>query len=185
MEEAGVSLPGVVSTFASCSECTQLWVWTGKLGWCQEWGGVDHTLENLDISYFDKVKSSTPETCCKADFSNPVDKNPSQDCKFWVVDRNSAPQMMYASKALLGHHWVLVWNTTGATLMGAKPLPHQELFKHDLTPMPPVPLMLMVGEPHPHKAEQLLRVVLGDVGLHFCDPVQTIIILHPFSLPAR
>ncbi len=33
--------------------------------------GLDHMLENLDISYFDKVKSSTPASRCKAEFSKP------------------------------------------------------------------------------------------------------------------
>ena len=146
-------------------------------------GGVDHTLNNHDINFFNKVKSSMPETHQKADFSNPVDKNPSQDCKFWVVDGNSAPKMMYTSKALPGHHWVLIQDSTGAALMGVKPLPHCELFEHDLV-MPLVSLMLMVSEPHPHKAEQLLWVVLRDIGVHFWNAAQMIIILHPFSLSA-
>ena len=119
-------------------------------------GGVDHTLDNLDVSYFNRVKSSMLETCRRANFSNTLDRNPSQECKFWVIDGNSALQSTYASKALLGHHWVLVQDTTGAALMGVKPLPHCELYKHDLTPIPPMPPMLMVGEPHPHEAEQLL-----------------------------
>ena len=85
---------------------------------------MDHTLENLDVGYFDKVKSSTLETHWKANFGNPSDKNPSQECKFWVIDRNLAPQSTYTSKAPPGHHWVLVLDTTGATLIGAKPLPH-------------------------------------------------------------
>ena len=143
---------------------------------------VDHTLDNHDISFFDKVKSSTPEMHWKADFSDPVDKNPSLDCQFWVVDGNFAPQTMYTSKAPLGYHWVLVRDSTGATLTGAKPIPHCELFEHDLALMPLVPPMLMVSEPHPHEAEQLLQVVLRDIGVHFCDPVQMIVILHPFSL---
>ncbi len=141
-------------------------------------------LNNLDVGYFDKVKCSTPETHKKAQVSDTSDKNPSQECKFWVVDGNSAPQSTYASKALLGHHWVLVWDTTGATLMGVKPLPYCELYEHDLALMPPMPLMLMVGEPHPHKAEQLLCAVLRDIGVHFCKLAQTIIIPHPFSLSA-
>ncbi len=91
---------------------------------------------------------------------------------------------MYASKALLGHHWVLVQDSTGAALMGAKLLPCQELFEHNLTLMPPVPLMMMVGELHPHEAEQLLWAVLRDIGLCFCDPAQMIIIPHPFSFSA-
>ena len=93
-------------------------------------------LNNLDIGYFDKVKCSMPETHWRAKFSDTSDKNPSQECKFWVVNGNSAPQSTYASKALPGHYWVLVWDTTGATLMGVKPLPHHELFKHDLALMP-------------------------------------------------
>ncbi len=48
----------------------------------------------------------------------------------------------------------------------------------------PIPPMLLVSEPHPHKAEQLLRAVLGDIGVHFYEPVQTIIVPHPFSLSA-
>ncbi len=122
------------------------------------------------------------QTHRKATFSNTSNKNPSWECKFWVVDGNSVPQTMYASKALLGHHWVLVWDSTGAALMGAKPLPHWKLYKNDITPMPPIPLMLLVSEPHPHKVEQLLRAVLGDIGVHFCKPVQTIIVPHPFSI---
>ncbi len=47
-----------------------------------------------------------------------------------------------------------------------------------------MPLMLMVGEPHPHEAEQLLCAVLGDIKVCFCKPVQTIIIPHPFTLSA-
>ncbi len=93
-------------------------------------------LTDMDVSYFNKVKSSTQETHKRADFSNTSDKNPSQECKFWVVNGNSALQTTYASKALLGHHWVLVWDSTGAALMGAKPLPCQELYECDLTPMP-------------------------------------------------
>ncbi len=65
-------------------------------------------LANMDIGYFNKVKSSMQETYRRANFSNTSDKNPSWECKFWVVDRNSAPQTTYASKALPGHHWVLV-----------------------------------------------------------------------------
>ncbi len=68
--------------------------------------------------------------------------------------------------------------------MGVKPLPHHELYEHDLALMPPVPLMLMVGEPHPHEAEQLLHAVLRDIGVCFCEPAQTIIIPQPFSLSA-
>ncbi len=119
-------------------------------------GGVDHMLDNLDIGYFNKVKCSMLKTHRRAEFSNTSDKNPSQECKFWVINGNLAPQSTYASKALPGHHWVLVQDTTGAALMGAKPLPHCELFEHDPAPMPTVPPMLMVGEPHPHEAEQLL-----------------------------
>ncbi len=91
---------------------------------------------------------------------------------------------MYASKAPLGHHWVLVQDSTGATLMGVKPLPHQELYECDLAPMPLIPPILLVSEPHPHEVEQLLRAVLGDIGVCFCEPVQTIIVPHPFSLSA-
>ena len=50
----------------------------------------------------------------------PQIENPSWECKFWVVNGNLAPQSTYASKALLGHHWVLVQDTTGATPMGVK-----------------------------------------------------------------
>ncbi len=138
----------------------------------------------MDMGYFDKVKSSTPQTCRKAKLSNTSDKNPSWECKFWVVNGNSALQTMYASKAPLGHHWVLVQDSTGATPMGVKPLPQWELYEHDITPMPPIPLMPLVSEPHPHKAEQLLRAVLGDIGVHFCEPAQTIIVPHPFSISA-
>ena len=139
-------------------------------------------LADMDIGYFNKVKSSKQETCKRADFSNTSNKNPSQECKFWVVNGNSAPQTTYASKALPGHHWMLVQDSTGATLMGVKPLPHWELYKCNLTPMPHIPPMLLVSEPHPNKAEQLLRAVLGDIGVHFCEPAQTIIVPHPFSL---
>ncbi len=79
---------------------------------------------------------------------------------------------------------MLVQDTTGAALMGAKPLPHWELYKCNLAPMPPIPLMLLVSEPHPHEAEQLLRAVLGDIGVHFCEPAQTIIVPHLFSISA-
>ena len=65
-------------------------------------GGVDHTLNNIDVSYFDKVKCSTLETYRRAKLSDTPDKNPSQECKFWVVDGNSAPQSTYTSKALPG-----------------------------------------------------------------------------------
>ncbi len=85
---------------------------------------------------------------------------------------------------LVKPYWVLVWDTTGAALMGAKPLPCWELYEHNITPMPPIPPMLWVSEPHPHKAEQLLRAVLGDIGVCFCEPVQTIIVPHPFSISA-
>ncbi len=68
--------------------------------------------------------------------------------------------------------------------MGVKPLPHWELYECDLAPMPPIPPMLLVSEPHHHKAEQLLRAVLGDIGVCFCKPVQTIIVPHPFNLSA-
>ncbi len=44
--------------------------------------------------------------------------------------------------------------------------------------------MFLVSEPHPHEAEQLLRAVLGDIGVCFCKPVQTIVVPHPFSLSA-
>ena len=125
-----------------------------------------------------------PQTCRKAKLSNTSNKNPSKECKFWVVDGNSALQTMYASKALLGHHWVLVQDTTGAVPMGAKPLPCWELYKHNIAPMPPIPLMLLVSEPHPHEVEQLLRAVLGNIGVCFCEPVQTIIVPHPFSISA-
>ncbi len=147
-------------------------------------GGVDHMLADMDISYFDKVKSSMQETCKRADFSNTSDKNPSQECKFWVVDGNLAPQLMYTSKAPPGHHSVLVRDSTGAALMEVKPLPHWELYKCNLTPMPPIPPMLLVSEPQPHKAEQLLRAVLGDTGVCFCKPAQTIVVPHLFSLSA-
>ncbi len=147
-------------------------------------GGVDHTLDDHNIGFFDKVKSSTPETWWQADFGNPINKNPSQDCQFWVVDGNSTPQMMYASKAPPGHHWVLIWDSTSAAPMGVKPLPCCKLYKCDLAPMPLVPPMLMVSEPHPYEAEQLLQAVLRHIGVHSCDPVQTIIIPHPFSLLA-
>ena len=53
--------------------------------------GVNHMLEDMDISYFDKVKSLTPASRGKASFSKPWDKNPSQDCKFWGVDRIHTP----------------------------------------------------------------------------------------------
>ena len=136
----------------------------------------------MDVGYFDKVKSSTPQTHRKAKLSNTSNKNPSQKCKFWVVNGNSALQTMYASKAPPGHHWVLVWDSTGAASMGVKPLPCWELYEHNIAPMPPIPPMLLVSEPHPHKAEQLLRAVLGDIGVCFCKPVQTIIVPHPFSI---
>ncbi len=44
--------------------------------------------------------------------------------------------------------------------------------------------MLLVSEPHPYEAEQLLRAVLGDIGVCFCESVQTIIVPHPFSISA-
>ncbi len=141
-------------------------------------------LANMDASYFDKVKSSMQQTCRKAKFSNTSDKNPSWECKFCVVDGNSALQTTYASKTPLGHYWVLVWDSTGATPMGVKPLPHQELYECNITPMPPIPPMLLVSEPHPHEAEQLLRAVLGDIGVCFYEPVQTIIVPHPFNISA-
>ena len=61
-------------------------------------GGVDHTLDNMDVSYFNKVKCSMLETHRRAQLSDTSDKNPSQECKFWVVNRNSAPHSTYASK---------------------------------------------------------------------------------------
>ena len=113
MEEAGVPLlPQALSSLSSGLEHLQLWIQPGEFCFCPKWGGgVDHTLENLDVSYFDKVKSSMPETHQRADFSDPIDKNPSQECKFWVINRNSSPQSTYTSKAPLGHHWVLVRDT--------------------------------------------------------------------------
>ncbi len=143
---------------------------------------MDHTLADMDVIYFDKVKSSMKHTHRKAKFSNTSDKNPSQECQFWVVNGNSALQTMYASKAPLGHHWVLVQDSTGAAPIGAKPLPCWELYECNLAPMPPIPLMLLVNEPHPHEAEQLLRAVLRDIGVCFCKSVQTIVVPHPFSI---
>ncbi len=39
-------------------------------------GGVDHTLNNMDVSYFDKVKCSMPETCRRAKLSDTSDREP-------------------------------------------------------------------------------------------------------------
>ena len=38
---------------------------------------VDHTLADMDVGYFDKVKCSMPQTCRKAKLSDTSDKNPS------------------------------------------------------------------------------------------------------------
>ncbi len=40
---------------------------------------IDHTLEDIEVSYFVSVKSFTPASMAKAAFSEPREANPSQD----------------------------------------------------------------------------------------------------------